>query len=122
MKIEVNSAGKQYLTLINKTVKVFFKNIKIADETNISFNFVSSAKIKALNKKYRGFDKSTDVLSFPIWENLASIPKKGAVNLGDVFICKNIIQKNAEEEKVSFDAKLSEIISHSLNHLIGKHH
>lgn len=115
MKIEVypEKARQKYLKLVTSQVNLFFENKSINPETVVSFNFVSKTKIKTLNKKYRQIDRDTDVLSFPIWSDIAQIPKKGVVNLGDIFICTSYFNENNRLEKM---------IIHSLNHLIGKHH
>lgn len=124
MKIEIHPERdeKKYSKMIKTTVDHFFLDKKINPETIVSFNFVSKAKIKTLNKKYRQIDQETDVLSFPIWENLTQIPKKGTTNLGDVFICLSILRLNAQKEGKDETEELQGIIAHSLNHLIGKHH
>ncbi|MCL5407252.1 MAG: rRNA maturation RNase YbeY [Patescibacteria group bacterium] len=124
MKIEIHPERdeKKYSRMIKATVDHFFLDKKINPETVVSFNFVSKTKIRTLNKKYRQIDQETDVLSFPIWENLTQIPKKGTANLGDVFICLSVLRLNAQKEGKDETEELQGMIDHSLNHLVGKHH
>ena len=99
--------------IVKKTVEDFFLHQSINRDGVVNISFVSQFQIRNLNKKYRQVNRSTDVLSFPIWKDIKEIPKKGKVALGDIFICP---------KETEIDKNLSELISHSLNHLIGKHH
>jgi probable rRNA maturation factor len=98
--------------IAEKTVKDYLVEKSLNPNAKVSVFFVCQTKIRKLNKKYRQIDESTDVLSFPIWENLKDIPKSGEVALGDIFICLD----NMGDHSLEF------LIRHSLDHLIGKHH
>lgn len=74
-------------------------------------SFVSENEIRKLNKKYRKLDKPTDVLSFPLDEELGP---DGNVRLGDIVICKAIAKKKGHT--VPF------LINHGMLHLLGVHH
>lgn len=113
MQVNLINVPATYHQLINKTVQTFLSKYQFKSDIVVGISFVSGHQIRALNKKYRQIDKSTDVLSFPIWESLKDIPKTGKVALGDIFICR---------EETEIDKNLSELIIHSLNHLVGKHH
>jgi probable rRNA maturation factor len=73
---------------------------------------VTETAIKDLNRKYRGKDKPTDVLSFPL-ENFEPGPD-GIIHLGDIVICK--AQAKKKNHAVSF------LIKHAMLHLLGEHH
>ena len=73
--------------------------------------FVSSKEIKKLNKKYRNIDKPTDVLSFPLDQEIGP---DGVIRLGDIVICKSLAKK--KKHSVSF------LIKHGMLHLLGIHH
>jgi len=113
MEINFVNIPVKYQTLIKKTVARFQRNYRLNPQAVASIEFISKSKIRGLNQKYRGLDAPTDVLSFPIWQNATIIPQEGVVNLGDIFICP---------EATDIDTKLAELVWHSLNHLIGKHH
>lgn len=113
MQANLINVPATYHQLINKTVQTFLRKYQLNSDIAVDISFVSKRQIRALNKKYRHIDKSTDVLSFPIWDNLKGMPKLGRVALGDIFICP---------EETEIDQNLSELIIHSLNHLVGKHH
>lgn len=113
MDIKFINIPAKYHPQIYKTIHSFFQKKKIFSDFYISVEFASKNKIQTLNKKYRRLNQPTDVLSFPIWQNLQSVPKKGKINLGDIIICP---------EMSNIDKELSFLIKHSLDHLVGKHH
>lgn len=106
-----NNIPAKYRGKIRQTIASFIKKNRLNQQSTVSVHFVSKSRIQSLNKKYRQIDKPTDVLSFPIWPKRYEIPKKGKINLGDIFVCPDFAQED-----------IGEIIEHSLNHLIGKHH
>lgn len=113
MEINFVNVLPKYQTLIKKTAAKFQESFHLNPQAVTSIEFVSKSKIRGLNQKYRRLDKPTDVLSFPIWQNLKDVPKRGKINLGDIFICP---------EMTNIDTKLDALVWHSLNHLVGKHH
>ena len=88
---------------------------------NFSVSIVSSDEIHELNREYRGKDKSTDVLSFPLLHiKQGQMPTRenfpldynletGKIELGDIVV-------NENEENIP------ELINHGLLHLLGYHH
>ena len=82
--------------------------------------------IKELNKNYRGADKATNVLSFPMQEE---IPDKETGNskdypilLGDVVISTDTAQREADEAGISLNERISQLLIHGVLHLIGYDH
>ena len=75
--------------------------------------FVSDKSIRKLNHQFRGFDKATDVLSFP-----ADEPN----NLGDVAVSVERAAAQAKENGLSFDNEVAQLILHGLLHLTGYDH
>ena len=124
-----------------KTLKYgrgFFENVineavwtlGLKQKVEISVNLVGSARIRALNKKYRGKDKPTDVLSFPLQtrthaDRTQTFAKKtlgGIINLGDIFICLPIAENYALKEGVGLSYKLAFLTVHGFLHLLGYDH
>lgn len=110
----------------------FFKKIiqKALDEIGfkeknieLSINLVGEGRIKALNKKYRGKNRTTDVLSFPLEKRVsAKTTADGIISLGDVFICLPIAKKSASKEGTSLSSELALLTIHGLLHLLGYDH
>jgi probable rRNA maturation factor len=85
----------------------------------LSLSLVEELKIKSLNRDFRCKDLPTDVLSFSVGAN---IPKNDILELGDIFICPDVAQKNIESEKVSLENQLEILTIHGFLHLLGYDH
>ncbi len=81
------------------------------EKASLSLVFVNPEEIKEYNRKFRGVDSSTDVLSFP--------SGSGGTYLGDIIICPDIIRENASDYGVSFEEELVLVIIHGILHLLG---
>ena len=92
------------------------------ERTEISVTFVEAEEIRELNRDYRDNDKVTDVLSFPQFDDLNDIPDFGEICLGDVVICKERAQEQAEEFGHSFEREIIYLFTHSILHLLGYDH
>ena len=92
------------------------------ENVEISVSFVSGEEICALNKHYRGIDKITDVLSFPQYGSIDSIPTEGKIVLGDIVICTEQALLQADEFGHSPERELVYLFVHSLFHLLGHSH
>jgi probable rRNA maturation factor len=82
--------------------------------------FVSDRQIRELNRRFRGIEKPTDVLSFP-----ASVDEFGGAaipNLGDIAISVERAESQAEENGLTFDQEIAQLILHGLLHLYGYDH
>jgi len=75
--------------------------------------FVSDKSIRKLNQQFRNVDKATDVLSFPADE---------LDNLGDVAVSVETAARQAQENRLSFDNEIAQLILHGLLHLSGYDH
>ena len=92
------------------------------DRAEISLTLVEPEEIKSLNAEYRNVDSVTDVLSFPQFEDKEQMPSEGELCLGDVVICVERAQQQAEEYGHSFKREMVYLLVHSLLHLLGYDH
>lgn len=103
------------------------KELKVAGPVIISVIIVGNRKIRELNRKYRGRDYATNVLSFPSAENKENItfpvgdPEEMKF-LGDLVVSYPQALKEAAEENKLVDIKILELLEHGLLHLLGYHH
>jgi probable rRNA maturation factor len=95
------------------------KMLDRADEA-VTIAFVSSRRIKDLNKSFRGLDKPTDVLSFPAGG--VEFAQSSELNLGDIAISIECAETQAAENGLEFDQEISQLILHGLLHLCGYDH
>lgn len=79
----------------------------------LTIALVSDARIRALNRRFRGKDRATDVLSFPAGE-------PGV--LGDVVIAAGVAARQAVQAGHPLQAELRVLALHGLLHLLGYDH
>ena len=94
------------------------------EPAEISVTFVDDDRIHALNKEFRGIDKSTDVLSFPLGENgeYDTNYDTGAKMLGDIVISIPHAVAQAEEYGHTLQREIGFLTVHSMLHLLGYDH
>jgi probable rRNA maturation factor len=89
---------------------------------------VSDARMRALNRRFRGKDYATDVLSFPV---LADPPVRSAArrrsgrgrsHLGDIVIARGVAGRQARAAGHGTPEELRILALHGLLHLLGYDH
>lgn len=90
----------------------------------VSVTFASAEHIHELNKKYRGVDRPTDVLSFPLYENgeFDETECQMGAALGDIVISVPRAIEQASELGNSFVREVAFLAVHSTLHLLGYDH
>jgi probable rRNA maturation factor len=73
----------------------------------------TDARVRALNRRFRGVTKPTDVLSFPAGE---------PGELGDIVIARGVASRQARERGHSLATELKVLALHGLLHLLGYDH
>lgn len=128
MKIEfVNKASLKIKRIIKKSIiHTLIHENQDFRHLEVCVMFVDGTEMKELNKRTRGFDKVTDVLSFPSFDLTAGerlqTPSKGKVHLGDMAICLQQAKIQAEEFGTSLEKEVSKLAVHSVLHLLGYDH
>ncbi|MFC3096709.1 rRNA maturation RNase YbeY [Alteraurantiacibacter palmitatis] len=90
-----------------------------------SLLFTSDAEIHDLNREWRGRDKPTNVLSFPMLERedlLALAPEGPPEMLGDIALAHETCAREAAEKGVPLEHHAAHLIIHGLLHLAGHDH
>lgn len=93
-----------------------------AERAEVSLTLVTPEEIRELNRDYREVDSVTDVLSFPQFEGPEQLPEEGEICLGDVVICPERAEEQAEEYGHSLQREFVYLFVHSLLHLLGYDH
>ena len=104
--------------LIEKSIAAVLKIEKLDENVEVSVSLVGDDEIRDLNREYRGVDKSTDVLSFPMDDEFIIDNRI----LGDVIINTRRVMEQAEELGHSNERELSYLTVHSILHLLGYDH
>ena len=110
---------------VDKAVKIFSQTFKISKNFHFTVHSLNESESKELNNKTFNKNTATDVLSFPLYNNINMINQLDAnmsEDMGDMFICRNVIKKNAEIYNKDFVEELQYIVIHGLLHLIGYSH
>ena len=110
---------------VTQAVKIFSENFKISRNFHFTVHSLNESESKKLNQKTFNKNKPTDVLSFPLYNDIEAInelDKSMSEDMGDMFICRNVIKKNAEIYEKDFVEELQYIVIHGLLHLIGYSH
>ena len=93
----------------------------ISESANREFSvaFISDSRMKELNKLFRDKNSTTDVLSFP-HEPDEFDPDKN--NFGDIVISVEQAQRQAEENGLTLEGEIKQLILHGVLHLCGYDH
>jgi len=85
-------------------------------EALIDITFVGNRRITALNKKYMGRRRSTDVLSFLLEEGAA---RRKSRLIGDIYISSDAARPNARRFKTAPGKEIFRYVIHGILHLVG---
>ncbi|MCL2570631.1 MAG: rRNA maturation RNase YbeY [Firmicutes bacterium] len=123
---------EKYDSLIEKTFLALCDVLGMDHESvYYEIYFESKEEIKSLNRDFRGINKPTDVLSFPLLEitpgtiptrelfPLDVNPETGLIELGDIFICEAVARK---QTKTTLDDEIAFLFVHGMLHLLGYTH
>ena len=91
----------------------------------VSVRLTSDEEVRALNAHWRGKDKPTNVLSFPLAERyeLEQGDEEGPeLMLGDIILAHGVCEREAAEKRVSFEDHATHLIVHGTLHLLGYDH
>ena len=91
------------------------------DNYEVSLSFVDNEEIHELNKEFRGVDRATDVLSFPLLTDEFDVEIEEE-SLGDIVISLERALEQSEEYNHSFEREVCFLVCHSMFHLLGYDH
>lgn len=118
---------------ISSAVSALLQRFKISGKVELGINIIGDRKMHELNRKYRGIDSTTNVLSFALEDtNLTSlqhVPRIGFVaapdkwlRLGDIVISYPQALEDAALDGIAIDEEIKTLVEHGVNHLLGVHH
>jgi probable rRNA maturation factor len=91
----------------------------------ISVCLTSDEHVRALNAKWRGKDKPTNVLSFPMADEhdlMRANVSPAELLLGDIVLARGVCEAEAEEKGVPFEDHAAHLLVHGTLHLLGYDH
>lgn len=87
-----------------------------ADAT-VGIRFACDRTVKRFNREHRGVDRATDILSFPLGDEV-----EGKLFLGDLLISRERVSVQSRRGRVSPQRETEELLIHGVLHLIGNDH
>lgn len=81
----------------------------------LSISFLSRERMRALNRRWKGKDRPTDVLAFPL-------EGPGRALAGDIYLCPWVAVRSAREAGVPLVQELARLVIHGVLHVLGHQH
>jgi len=121
MRVSVSMRGRRVPSLATRLGRVARRLLRRLDlgETELSILLVNDREMRALNRRYRGIDRPTDVLAFAQREGAGGTPDG---LLGDVVISVDTATRQAREVGESLGREVDRLLIHGLLHLLGYDH
>jgi probable rRNA maturation factor len=132
MSLEINvqikrgygkSVSKKWIQLLAEAA---LESEGVAHPVELGIVVSDDGTVRRLNRFYRGIDKTTDVLSFALTEDVAdtgfATPNDGVARLGEVIISYPRAVAQAEEHGHSVEREIAWLLIHGILHLLGYDH
>jgi probable rRNA maturation factor len=92
----------------------------------VSIKLTDDAEVRTLNAQYRGKDRPTNVLSFPMVQHdlldAMTNSDDGEVLLGDIVLAFGVCTREAADKGVAVETHATHLIVHGVLHLVGYDH
>ena len=124
-------SSRSWLPLVRRAAEAAiaesaYPDLAEADRSvEISVTLTGNDQVRALNAKWRGKDKATNVLSFPMADerdltraNLA----QSELLLGDIILARGVCESEAAEKGVAVEDHATHLVVHGTLHLLGYDH
>jgi probable rRNA maturation factor len=135
--VEADASGEwdssaDWLAVANRAVDAAVRHsmcaglIEAAMPVEISVRFTSDEEVRDLNQSYRGKNKATNVLSFPMVEpeliDAIVVGGEGELLLGDIVLARGVCFAEAAEKGISPEQHATHLVVHGTLHLLGYDH
>ncbi|MCL4458719.1 MAG: rRNA maturation RNase YbeY [Chloroflexi bacterium] len=110
--------------MLSSVIKRALADEGLEGKSEVSVVITDDEEIQRLNATYRGVNRPTDVLAFPLKQSTADFvePPDGVLHLGDVVVSFPRAAEQAADYGHSLDRELSYLAVHGLLHLLGYDH
>ncbi len=114
--------SEELMDLVKKSITAALNYENIFEKVEVSLLFIDNDEIRELNKEYRGVNLPTDVLSFPMYDDISEALEEEYLYLGDIVIsCEKAIEQ-AKDFGHSVEREIGYLTVHSVLHLLGYDH
>jgi len=128
----VERSARLDIPLLKRCVLAALRSEGVDIPCEVSVLITDDSGIRKLNRGFRGIDKPTDVLSFPMTEaslpgwaaigDKAADPETGLFPLGEIVFSAERVRAQASEYKHSVEREMAYLTAHSVLHLLGYDH
>lgn len=122
VELFVESRYKVNRKRIKQSAQKLLKENGIYGPAEVSIAIVGDRKMRELSRKFKGDDKTRNVLSFPLSEGESTMLPSDILRLGDIVISYPEVIREAARDEMLVDDRVEELALHGLNHLLGIHH
>jgi probable rRNA maturation factor len=129
MNVEVSGAGRPDVdeSELSRFAASMLERELVDGDSTLSVTFIDSGSIARLNEQHMSKEGPTDVLSFPIEDAAPGRPPTRIADgppleLGDIFICEEVVDAHASEYEVPFSEELYLMVAHGVLHILGWDH
>jgi probable rRNA maturation factor len=132
VQVEADWPALDWETLAVRAVESAIANsphgplVKLSATVEVAVRLASNDEVQMLNAQYRGKDKPTNVLSFPMVQpdmiDALADTDDGEILLGDIVLAHGICAAEAEARGVPLEAHATHLIVHGTYHLLGYDH
>ena len=112
----------ELMALIRQGIVATLESEEIYEDVEVSLLLIDNKEIKHLNNEYRNVNESTDVLSFPMYDNLEEALDEDYLYLGDIVISGEQAVEQAKDYGHSVEREVGYLTVHSVLHLLGYDH
>lgn len=129
---EVSGLGHpNTISLVRKVAESALKAEGVAEDCILSVLLTDDEGIRRINREFRGLDRPTDVLSFPMNDLIAGQfdpaqcerdPETGEILLGDMVLSIPRCEEQGEEFGHGYNREVQYLTVHSVLHLLGYDH
>ena len=129
---DVKSMERLSIPLIKRCIEVTLDLEGVDKPCEVSVLITNDSAMRQINLKFRGIDKTTDVLSFPMVEFSppgwgdpgpdAADPDTGIIPLGDIVLSAKRVELQALDHGRNSDTEAAHLTIHSVLHLLGYDH
>ena len=112
--------------LVRAAIEATLDYEQYGNPVEVSVTFTDDSEIREMNRKFRGIDRATDVLSFPLFDYSGESEEPPVDEfmgmLGDIVLSLETAKRQAEEYGHSFEREAAFLCVHSMLHLLGYDH
>ena len=111
------TVGGHRIALPAATVRRLVRGVLAGERrrAGVSVTFLGRRAMRTLNKRWKGHDRPTDVISF-------ALPDAAGGLLGDIYLCPEVAEREARRRSLTVREELSRLVIHGTLHVLGWDH